>query len=358
MCKVYNTIGSLTKVKSYLQQHNINEFKSLNEVIKFQKNYGISRQQIFSNHTLSISQERFNLKDEIPQLKTAIETKKSEVEQQLKFEIASLKQKLEGLPYDQKNYFDIIFNYLKKINLKINIRNRENSFNNKIENSVEDETNKLIKKNNRYQFIESNFNDAVKESCLKEVQEHDRKKNIVGEIESFIYGALGEQKVVKELEKLSDDYILINDFTFMLNPPIYNRKENDYIKSVQIDHILVTPSGVFQIETKNWSEKSLKDLSLYSPVKQIKRASFVLFKILAGDFTNSKLILDKHHWGDRKIPIRNLIVLINQKPIEEFQFVKILTLKELLNYVEYFTPCFSNEETEIIANYLLNIKNT
>ena len=55
MCKVYNTIGSLTSVKSYLWQHNINEFKSLNEVINFQKNYGILRQRIFSNLKESIS---------------------------------------------------------------------------------------------------------------------------------------------------------------------------------------------------------------------------------------------------------------------------------------------------------------
>ncbi|MEO6132879.1 MAG: hypothetical protein ABIQ02_13600, partial [Saprospiraceae bacterium] len=45
----------------------------------------------------------------------------------------------------------------------------------------------------------------------------------------------------------------------------------------------------------------------------------------------------------------------NHKPIEEFQYVKILTLKELRNYVEYFKPGFSLMETKLIANHLLKL---
>jgi hypothetical protein len=160
--------------------------------------------------------------------------------------------------------------------------------------------------------------------------------------------------VVKELEKLSEDHILINDFTCNFHPPIYNRQENDYIKSIQIDHILLSPSGIFLIETKNWSQNSLNDISLYSPVKQIRRANHALFKILNGEISSAKLKLNKHHWGDRKISIRNLIVLINHKPIEEFQYVKVLTLNDLVRYVNYFKPCFSITETQTIAKHLLN----
>lgn len=66
-------------------------------------------------------------------------------------------------------------------------------------------------------------------------------------------------------------------------------------------------------------------------------------------------LLAQHHWGNRKIPIRNLIVLINQKPIEEFEYVKILTLKQLRQYIEYFKPNLSIKETQQIANYLLSL---
>jgi len=148
---------------------------------------------------------------------------------------------------------------------------------------------------------------------------------------------------------------LINDFSVSFSPAIYNRQENDYIKSVQIDHILVGPAGIFLIETKNWSEKSLQNLSLRSPVEQIKRTSFALFYLLNNDMSSYHLSLDAHHWGDKKIPIKNLIVLTNTKPKEEFQFVKILTVSELLGYVNYFKPIFSYNETKRIADMILRI---
>ncbi|WP_421942390.1 nuclease-related domain-containing protein [Pedobacter sp.] len=149
----------------------------------------------------------------------------------------------------------------------------------------------------------------------------------------------------------------MNDFDISFSPAIYNRRENDYIKSIQIDHILVAPSGIFLIETKNWSVKSLQDLNLRSPVQQIKRTNFVLFKLLNKEISNSHLSLGKHHWGDKKISIKNLIVLTNTRPKEEFQYVKIVTLNELLSYINYFKPVFSNYETKRIAEFLLEINN-
>ena len=187
--------------------------------------------------------------------------------------------------------------------------------------------------------------------------ELENKQRIIDEVKNSIYGALGEHKVVKELENLSDENVLINDFTLSFYPAIYNRQENDYIKSIQIDHLLVTSSGLFLIETKNWSEKSLASLDLRSPVQQVKRTNFALFKLLTGDIANDRVKLQQHHWGDRKIPIRNLIVLTNSKPNEEFQYVKILTVNELLSYVRYFKPMFTSAETQAIASYLLKLNN-
>lgn len=71
--------------------------------------------------------------------------------------------------------------------------------------------------------------------------------------------------------------------------------------------------------------------------------------------SNYYLRLDRHHWGDKKISIKNLIVMINTKPQEEFQFVKVLTLNELLGYINYFKPTFSPNETQRIADFILRI---
>ncbi|SHM20484.1 nuclease-related domain-containing protein [Mucilaginibacter sp. OK098] len=354
MCKVYNTIGCLTTIKSHLREYNIDGYKSLNELIDFQKNYSVTRQQIISNHKFLVEQEGNGLSDKIIQLDYSIKTKKRAVKQKLLSELKKLKNRLVNLASVQANIIQAFINYVKKIVLKLRIWYIKLIFNLKIENSLKDLTADYNKINSRYKYIVSSFDDAVMESCLPQLRELEGKKRIIDQLNNSIYGAIGEQKVVRELEKLSDDYILINDFNCRFNPAIYNRQENDYINSVQIDHILISPSGVFLIETKNWSQDSLNNSNLYSPVQQIKRANFALYKILNGEISTDRLSLNKHHWGDRKISIRNLVVLISHKPNEEFQYVKVLTLDNLLGYVNYFKPSISSNEVQIIATSLLN----
>lgn len=354
MCKVYNQIGCLTVIESHLRDHSINEFKSTNELINFKNNYSAIRQQIISTHKVLIEQEKDNLSIEVEQLNQSIEAKKSEVEQQLLLELKELKNQLDHLPSVHSNIIQTVVNYVKKISIKRKIQNGKFVFDLKMESSLKHLTENYNKTKNRHHFIVSRFEDAVMESSLPQIKELDRKKRIVDQINGSIYGALGEQKVVRELEKLSDDYILINDFTCRFNPPIYKRQENDYIRSIQVDHILIAPSGIFLIETKNWSEYSLNNPNLYSPVEQIKRSNFALYKMLNGETSNTKLTLKNHLWGDKKVPIRNLVVLINHNPVEEFQHVKILSLNKVLGYVKYFESSFSDQETQKMAKHLLN----
>jgi hypothetical protein len=355
MCKVYNPIGCLTTIKSHLREHHIDEYKSLNELINFQKNYAATRQQIVSNHKRLVEQEKVKLIDEIARIEYSIKTKKNEAEQVLLLELGKLKQRLNNLPSAHSNIVKAFVNYVKKIFLKLKVLITKLFFNFKVTHTLKQLTSSYNEKNSRYQYIDECFDNAVKESSLLQLRELDRKKGIIDEINSSIYGALGEQKVVRELENLPDEYILINDFTCSFNSPIYNRQENDYIKSIQIDHLLLSPAGIFLIETKNWSQNSLNDISLRSPVQQIKRTNFALYRMLNGEISNTKLALNKHHWGNRKVPIKNLIVFIGHKPIEEFQYVKILTLNNLLSYIKYFKSSLSTNETQIIASYLLNI---
>lgn len=356
MCRTYNMIGSLTTLKSHFEENNINDFKSLKEVIDFQISYPTLRQQLISNHEKLIEQEKNMLNTDLEQLDMTIETQKQQTAQRLTDEIDKLKQQLNISTNDAPtNLFQKLIGNFKEWNYKRQLRQKEHNFDKVVIKSIKNFVDIRQVKNNRYQFITSQFNAAVKESSQTALSEIERKKSVIDKESSFIYGALGEQKVVKTLETLSDAYFLINDFAVSFSPAIYNRQENDYIKSIQVDHLLVAPSGIFLIETKNWSEKSLENLSLRSPVQQIKRTSFVLFKLLNNEMNNFHLPLDKHHWGDKKISIKNLIVLTNTKPKEEFQYVKILTLNELLGYINYFKPTFSSIETQRIAEFLVKI---
>ncbi|WP_182923858.1 nuclease-related domain-containing protein [Pedobacter planticolens] len=349
-------IGSLATLKSHLEANNIHDFKSLKEVIGFQSSYPTFRQQLISTHEKLIEQEKNILNTDLQQLNITIEAQKQQVEQRLISEIDKLKQQLSFLTNDRSiNLFQKLTKNFRQWNCKRQLRYKEQNFDIEVIKSINELVDIRQVKNERYQFITSQFNVAVEESSQAALSEIERKKSVIDSLNNFIYGAFGEQKVVKTLEVLSDEYFLINDFDVSFSPAIYNRQENDYIKSIQIDHLLVAPSGIFLIETKNWSEKSLENLSLRSPIQQIKRTNFVLFKLLNNEISNFSLRLDKHHWGDKKISIKNLIVLTNTKPKEEFQYVKILTLNELLSYINYFKPIFSSMETRRIAEFLLEI---
>jgi len=139
--------------------------------------------------------------------------------------------------------------------------------------------------------------------------------------------------------------------------PIYYKKENERIFSVQIDHLLVTNSGIFIIETKNWSKKSIESLDFRSPVKQIRRTSYALFVILNSDTKQRGINFRRHHWGDKQLPLRNIVVMINEKPKEKFKYVQVKTLNELNRYITYFEQIFDDSEVESISKHLKRIKN-
>jgi len=356
MCRTYNTIGSLTTLKSHLDKSKIHDFKSLKEVMHFQSAYPTIRQELISHHENVIAQEKIILDADLKQLDTAIETKKQQSEQRLTDEIAFLKQQSSALASNAPaSFFEKLIHSLRQWIYKLKIKYKEYNCDNEVNKSVRSLVNEYLVKSNRYQFISSQVEEAVRQSADIPLSELDRKKEKIDELNSYIYGAVGEQKVVRTLENLSDDYTLINDFSVSFSPPIFNKQGKDYIKSIQIDHILIAPSGIFLIETKNWSEKSLENERLRSPVQQIRRTSFALYKLLNNEVGNYNLRLDRHHWGGKKLSVKNLIVMINNIPQGEFQYVKVLTLSELFGYINYFKPTLSVNETQRIADFLLRI---
>ncbi len=167
-------------------------------------------------------------------------------------------------------------------------------------------------------------------------------------LKNLILGAIGENLVVEEVKKLPDDYVLINDFNLRFSRPIYYKKHNQRIYSVQIDHLLISKAGIFIIETKNWSKSSVNSSSLRSPIKQIERSNFALYI-----FISENIKLRNHHWGEQRIPIRNLIVMINNKPRGKFKYVNVKLLRELNNYIKYFEPVLTDKQFNRIVAKLI-----
>jgi len=341
MTLIHGQVESLKKVKSTLKQKGVNRFKSIRDINQFLEEYDNELRDINSKVEAVFRKELEELKQQRSVFEEYYNSAKEEKENKLKEKINKLKLKV------AKKGGAKIWRWV----LKIQLNRFERNFDKKIELQLNQERKNLEELRLKVNELKYGERTIIGQRVFSERNKLKRIKDTVDEMSTIIAGAIGESQVSKELQKLSDEYILINDFSKTFIPPIYNKRENDRIFSIQIDHLLIGRSGVFILETKNWSKRSIASHSLRSPVEQIKRASYALFVLLNG---NKKVGLKWHHWGDRQIPIRNVIVMVNHKPKESFKYVQVKRLDELVRFIEYFEPVMSIEETNKVYEYLKN----
>ncbi|HBP6870000.1 TPA: NERD domain-containing protein [Legionella pneumophila] len=352
MAVIEGQIESLKKLKEVLHQNGITRFNSVGEITHFIKNFEIEKSELpkVIENELDIEINKLHL--DFAKYQQDYNDIKDEVTNEINFKITELDKEIELTKDKVKNSFiNKIYYYTKSKILK----NKKSSLQKNFEKIVHEKTyqgkinfNRIKEKLNDYI---TNRDTLISERCLLSAQKLDRTKEVIGSLYNLIAGTLGENSVIKEVQKLPDNYHLFNDFSVEFTPPIYNKNEDDRIYSIQIDHLLICEAGVFILETKNWSKQSVNNIDLRSPVKQILRSSYALFVLLNSQSQNS-INLECHHWGYKQVPVRNLLVMTNAKPKEKFKHVKVLSLKELNRYVAYFDPIFTSSEVKSIYNFL------
>ena len=205
----------------------------------------------------------------------------------------------------------------------------------------------------RIQAAKANVEQLNQDHVRQSLSRVERIWSVLQEHKFSIYGAKGEEKTIGELAKLPDQYVLINDFRRRFQPPIYNRREDDRIYSVQADHLVVGPTGLFIVETKNWSKNSIEREDLFSPVQQVKRVAFALFVYLNDAINHGSLRGIENNWGKKKISPKQLVVSMNRVPHTDFQFVKVLNISKLNVHITSGALQFSPMEVDEISRFLL-----
>ena len=357
MAIVSGQIGSLKSIKTSLKERGISRFDSIGDMIRFNENYELEKQRAILKTEKALISETEALKVVSSNYQKSLSDLTAKNKAQLDAKIQPIQRKCESLESRSHNNSvtqatNWVFIELLKIlesglvlffGLLLTHRTR------KIEKQ-------LIETDERILENTLNTKTVIHNRSLPEIKALDHTKKVIKELNPLIAGALGENLVEKEIAKLSDEYILINDYTVHFDPPIYNKKENDRIFSIQIDHLLISKAGIFIIETKNWSKNTIENSDLRSPVKQIQRSSYALFVLLNGNRNKLGINLNWHHWGVKQFPIRNVVVMINEKPKEKFKFVQIKTLKELNKYITYFDPVFKDSEVNRMHKHLLSLQ--
>ena len=353
MTIVEGQIESLKELKKILNKSGIARFNSIADINDFIKNYASEKNKIPKIIEKALDDEIKVLQSDLVERQKIYDDLEAHISSEIRHDIKNLKENLEQAREKANKHLSNKIFFFPKIRRLVNKKSKlEKNFEKLIHKKTSIAEHEVIKSKNCLDKYIENKEMIISERCMQCYEEMDHTKEVVDGLYTLIAGAIGENSVVKELQKMSDSYILLNDFSIKLNPPIFNRKENDRIFSIQIDHLLICNSGIFILETKNWSKQSIKNLDLRSPVKQIMRTSYALFVLLNSESEYNKIKLDRHHWGSKQIPVRNIIVMIIEKPKEKFKNVKVASLNELIGYITYFDSIFNDVEVKSIAAYL------
>ena len=348
MARIFGTIESLKSLKYELESKGVTRFNSVKEIKYFLSNYNSEKLTILNDTSEKLEREYcetcINLEQRIQKKAEIINIESKKID----IKIDGLQTKINLLRnHKRKHFYKNIFSSIKCYVLKYQLNNLEKNKHKQVNLPVK-EISKNIEKDKLFiKEYETKKQSLIEKRAKPEIQNLEYTRTVVENSRNLISGAIGENLVVKEIKKLSDDYVLINDFNLNFSRPIFFKKYNQRINSIQIDHLLISKAGIFIIETKNWSKSSVNSLSLRSPIEQIERSNFALYIYISENIT-----LNGHHWGEQQIPIRNLIVMINNKPKAKFKYVNIKLLKELNDYIKYFEPILTEKQLNSIITKL------
>lgn len=166
---------------------------------------------------------------------------------------------------------------------------------------------------------------------------------------ALIQGASGEQQALDEFRKLPDSYNVINNVQLRFLKPIYNPRTRQRIYTTQADHVVLGPSGVFLIETKNWSKGTINRTTNFSAFDQVKRTNFALYCYLNPRTTG----FFSSFFDSKKIPIKSVLLMTGQTTDERDPFVKVAGLTELNRYITNLPTVMTDLEIKQVLNKLL-----
>ncbi len=355
MAQVYGTTGSLSKVLYELKKENITFLNSLDDIISFGNDFENRLFQIKEETRKAVLLERAALRQKLTDLSAEYDTKIKERENILTKEKKEVESLLNHNSINTRNVLLIPYYVYKRFGLQ----KRKNKLSTNLEKEIKRPFKKLESNissmKQKLGYIEEYGDKIIEDRAESKSKLLQTAKFIIGENKIALLGAIGEQKALNELKKLPDPFVIINDFQYEFRQWLHNKKSDDWIRSIQADHIVIGPSGVFVIETKNWSSNSIQNIDLYSPVEQIKRTNYVMFLLLNRAVEHNLLSSFGHHWGSRKISVNSIILMVNKKPNQQFQYVTILSLDNLCQYITHSRQVLIDNEVQELANYLLQI---
>jgi len=272
------------------------------------------------------------LKKDLQELEKNFESELQNSRKQISNEIETVQLELDilqsGMGWIQKliNYQIIKKHKTKLINLKKQYKNCSLVLQRRI-----------ISAKNTLDKTQNSINDFVSNEC-KDIRSKVSILQSVFTSPDFA-GAIAEMELIEKLKTLPDNYYLINDVKISLIDSI--RFDGEWLTSAQIDHLVISPYGIFVIEVKNWSKKFTLDGNYFDPYHQVKRARYLCHRVI-GEKYNLKT--------------RSIIAYkgsIPEKPIESQS--RVLQIEKVKGYVLWLKETNADDQTlEEVVNFIIN----
>ena len=348
MAKVYNQSGCIDDLIAILRENRIYDFETLKDIDAFRYNYKNNIDKIRQESMLKLRASISDLEGKRETLSSKIGNNTQKENNSLTANLAKVNKKITELKKPKKIIEKILLFFEKR---KLLRKKRG------IEKLLKKEQIKLSTILDYIKDKKDNPEKWIEKYSIKKIEEQKRIVSVFKANRHLFYGAKGEEQVINVLSALPQNYIVINNYRLEFHHPIYDKRNDDRIYSIQIDHVVAGPTGIYLIETKNWSRDSIENLDLLSPIKQLRRHSFAMFVLLNQAIEEGEMRHLTNHWGSMKISPRNIVCMINSKPTHKFQYVTVLTLGEIAHHILRQKQEYSKEALEGIVSYLIRMGN-
>ena len=161
-----------------------------------------------------------------------------------------------------------------------------------------------------------------------------------------IKGYVGERRIRQLLEKLGEEYTIFND--------LYVPKKDG--KLTQIDHLVVSPYGIFVIETKNYTGWIFGQEQQRNWTQTIYQNKSRFYNPIMQNQTHIKAL---QHYIDVDVPMHSVIVFSNAATLkfkEPFQTAQVIQNRQLKRTIKrYSTPLISTEQLNYMTHLLQSL---
>ena len=327
MARIYGQSGCTDLLIQGVRKRGLTDLNSLNNITFFRNHFSDLMREAIEHAKEALTAEIRSLKNRIEQF------------------VAEMKENIgnrESMLLAEKEQIRELVNSSPNIKMPKRLKILENKFEKELKKPFKKNKKTVDKMVNQCEKMELNYDTAIKKRTKKKIKQMNSSKQFLEKKAGFIPGAIGEERVVRELMELPDSFVIFNDVRLNLGKSIRWKKYNEYVKSCQIDHVVIGPSGIFLIETKNWNPATLHQTS-FSPHKQVDRAGYIFF---------IKFIKLFKKLG-KKISIRSIVVFTREWPDLNYPQVKQLIPRELVPYILYFPRELMDDEIDSAAQWLV-----